>query len=71
MYHCERRCVYSAERARERYPFRISIRFFARHHTVFSGPATQEYRGSPAIMYCLPATCHDGASLNTVLAFPT
>jgi len=26
--------------ATELYPFRISIRFFARHHAAFSGPAT-------------------------------
>jgi hypothetical protein len=40
----KRRCVYPGteterERERELYPFRISIRFFARHHTVSSGPA--------------------------------
>jgi hypothetical protein len=27
--------------------------------------------GSPTIMYCLPATCHGRASLNSVLASPT
>jgi len=56
----ERRCMYSWERTREIYPFRISIRFFARHHTVFSDPATAlclPRCSGPRRYALLPATC--------------
>jgi hypothetical protein len=33
--------------------------------------AASEAPSAPAVMYCLPATCHDGASLNTLLLWAT